>query len=654
MKTLLLTICICTSLSSIAQYPPVQWVNKMVGSNSKSIALDASGNVYLMGNMGAGSTLDVDPGPGVYMLNGDDGTQIIYKLNTAGQLIWAKQLPYSVTMECIRVDAIGNVYATGYFVLTTDFDPGPAVFNLTPPGGQNDAFVLKLDMAGNFLWAKNQGGSQGEIAHSMAIGSNGVVYTVGYFSGTADFDPGPGVFNLTSGILTDTYISALDANGVFLWATHISGGTNQAHFITLNALGEVYIAGQFSGTKDLDPGGGVYNLTSAGGSDIYILKLDGLGNFIWARSVGGIGTDANESVAIDPAGNVYVGGSFGFTADFDPGPGIYNFTASGSTDIFVLKLTANGGFVWAKQMSGPLAESGRNIATDAAGNVYTTGIFQDVVDFDPGPATYNLTTQGNNDIFISKFDTDGNLNWAAGFGEVTSDDRGNAIAVDALGNIYTTGNFDGQVDFDPGPGTAILLTQVTAIFVHKFGPGSVLPLSLVSFSATENDNNVLLQWQTSQEVNTKYFEVEWSTNGQQYSHLNTVAAAGSSAQVLSYSYRHVQPANGINYYRLKMIDKDDRFTYSFIVAVTVDNYQPVVRIYPNPVSDILHIDLPAKRDETMLCILTDAGGRTVASRSFTLVKGMNRLSWNLLNIAHGNYFIVAADKRFDAIKIKRE
>ena len=652
MKTIFVALALLFAIVSSGQLPSLQWADKVVGTNSKSMAADASGNTYLMGNMGAGSTLDVDPGPGVYNLSGDDGTKIIYKLNTSGNLVWAKQLSSDVFLECIRVDAAENVYVTGQYQLTADFDPGAGTFNLTAVN-QNDIFTLKLDPAGNFLWAKSQGGAMSDIGYSVAISAAGTVYTTGSFSGTADFDPGAGVSNMTAGVLSDSYISALDANGNFLWAKQIAGGFNGARSITTNALGNIISAGYFSGTKDFDPGAGVFNMTSAGAGDIYILKLDGAGNFIWARSVGGIGTDETESVALDPLGNVYATGRFSFTADFDPGPGTFTYTASGTDDMFILKLNVNGGFAWAKQITSPLFEVGRNIATDAAGNVYTTGIFQDLTDFDPGPGVFNLTSNGSNNIFISKLNTAGDFVWAMRFGGFSSDDRGNAIAVDASDNLYVTGNFSGQIDFDPGPGTAILLTSNTSEFLLKFGEGSVLPLTLLNFSGSAAANGTLLQWQTAQEINTKYFETEWSTDGQHYSKIHTTAAAGNSTQTLYYSYTHSNALAGINYYRLKMIDKDNQYRYSPVVTVTINNYRSAVSVFPNPVADVLQIKIAADKNEKLTLQLINAEGKAVASKIFMLVKGDNRLSWKLPGLATGNYFISSPNKEFKTIKLTR-
>jgi len=323
--------------------------------------------------------------------------------------------------------------------------------------------------AQNLGWAKRLGGADYEHGRSIAIDAGGNVYTLGEFRGTEDFDPGAGIFNLTSfsACCYDIFVSKLDASGNFLWAKQL-GGTDVDYpgAITVDATGNVYVTGDFEGTADFDPGAAVYNFTSVGGADIFIVKLNTAGDFLWAAQMGGptnpgSNSDLARSVAVDAAGNVYTAGVFVGTADFDPGAGVYNmvsydpFGQSG----FVSKLDAGGNFVWAKQFTGVSNVVAFSIATDANGNVYTTGFFYSTTDFDPGPAIYNLTPPEDNnyDIFICKLNASGNFMWAKQIGSphiIGSSlyDMSYGIAVDAAGNVYTTGSFPGTVDFDPGPG----------------------------------------------------------------------------------------------------------------------------------------------------------------------------------------------------------
>jgi hypothetical protein len=382
---------------------------------------------------------------------------------------WAKAMgafsddgAYSVV-----VDPSGNVYTTGYFNGTVDFDPGPGTFNLSSAGGW-DIFISKLDAAGNFIWAKSIGGSWSDVGASIVFDSSGNVYVTGLFYETVDFDPGPGTFYVTSSGTADIFILKLDTFGSFVWAKTI-GGTlyDSGCSITLDSWGNIYNSGYFKGSVDFDPGPATFNLTAAGEYDTFILKLDPSGNFLWAKTMGGNSDDHGYYLALDAAGNVYTTGEFGGTADFDPGPGVYNLTSAGSYDIFISKLDAAGNFLWAKSLGGNGADLGYSIALDASGNVYATGYFSGSADFDPGPAAYNLVSEGSQDIFISKLDSSGNFLWTKAIGGI-GDDWGWSLALDASSNVYATGFFTSSVDFDPGPGVYNLTSAgAKDIFILK-------------------------------------------------------------------------------------------------------------------------------------------------------------------------------------------
>jgi hypothetical protein len=306
--------------------------------------------------------------------------------------------------NAVAVDAAGNVYTAGSFLGTADFDPSPAgTFNLTS-AGNTDAFVSKLDNAGNFVWARDLGGVQFDQANGIAVDAHGNVYTTGSFEGTADFDPSAaGTFNLTSAGSDDAFVSKLDAGGNFVWARALGGtGFDAGTAIAVDAQGNVYTTGSFRGTADFDPSAGVFDLTSAGGADAYVSKLDGAGNFAWARALGGPGTDQGNGIAVDAAGSVYTTGSFSGTADFDPSAATYNLTSAGSFDVFISKLDSGGRFALARAVGGPGTDQGFAIAVDAGGNIDTAGSFQGTVDFDPSAGVFNLTSAGGDDAFVSK------------------------------------------------------------------------------------------------------------------------------------------------------------------------------------------------------------------------------------------------------------
>jgi len=358
------------------------------------------------------------------------------------------------------------------------------------------AFGMQTNAGSQTLhWVKQFGSTNNDEGVGIATDGTGNVYSVGHFYDTIDFDPGPGILNLVSNGWPDVFISKMDAAGNLIWAKQI-GGTDwvECNAVTTDNNGNFYITGSFLGTVDFDPSPATLNLSSTDDINIFICKFDPLGNIIWAKQVGGLLAVNAYAIAADNAGNVYTTGYFDATADLDPGPGVFNLTAQGYSDIFVSKLDTAGNFVWAKQMGGVIGEVGYAIAVDDSSNVYTTGVFTGTVDFDPGQGSFNLSTAsaGNGDIFLSKLDASGNFVWAKNLGgeeahAIALDNIGNiyvggsgynswnnisvnkldpagnsiwvkqiaasmcyALAIDNGNNVYTTGQFFGTVDFDPG------------------------------------------------------------------------------------------------------------------------------------------------------------------------------------------------------------
>lgn len=230
------------------------------------------------------------------------------------------------------------------------------MFNLPNLGSGNtyEVFVSKLDSAGNFVWAKRIGSNNEDTGYGIALDIAGNVYVSGSFSTTADFDPGSGTFNLSSAGSYDAFVAKLDSGGNFTWAKRVGGtGIDIAASLALDSAGNIYTTGLFSSTNaDFDPSGSVFTLASAGGTDVFIDKLDSLGNFVWAKRFGGSLADYGNGVAVDSAGNVYTTGQFSLTVDFDPSGSVFNLASTGAGDIFTTKLNSAGNFVWANRMGG--------------------------------------------------------------------------------------------------------------------------------------------------------------------------------------------------------------------------------------------------------------------------------------------------------------
>lgn len=322
------------------------WAKSFGGSaddRGKSIAVDASGNVVTTGWFQG--TVDFDPGAGAANLSSAGFSDIfVQKLDASGNFQWARSFGsgFYDNGEFIAIDASGNIYATGNFQATVDFDPGAGTANLSS-AGSFDVFVQKLNASGNYIWAKRFGGNNYDYVNSIEVDAPGNVFTTGFFQGTVDFNPGSGIANLTSVGVEDIFVQKLDASGNFQWARSFgSGQDDMGNSIAVDASGNVYTTGYFRGTVDFNPGTGTANLSSAGGGDVFVQKLDPSGNFQWARSFGGFSPDKGQSITTDAFGNVYTTGFFDGTVDFDPGAGTANLSSAGSGDVFVHKMSQGG------------------------------------------------------------------------------------------------------------------------------------------------------------------------------------------------------------------------------------------------------------------------------------------------------------------------
>ena len=271
----------------------------------------------------------------------------------------------------------------------------------------------------------------------------------------------------------------------FDWAKQLDRRTGisaeEAYFIGVDASKNVYLAGNYRNYIDLDPGPGAFEFTCTW-DHVFIIKLDPLGNFIWGKDIGGDRFTLCRAFTVDPEGNVYLTGSFSGITDFDPGPAAFTLSATKTLgrenyDFFVVKLDTEGNFQWANQIGSLNDDWGNHIEVDAAGNVYTTGEFAGPTDFDPGPGVYNLGVNGMGGACLNKFDKNGNFIWAKAFIMNFMRGRGPCIKLDKAGNVYATGIFEGNVDFDPGPGTYIMsspLYSYTPYFIKLNASGDFL------------------------------------------------------------------------------------------------------------------------------------------------------------------------------------
>ncbi len=340
------------------------WAEMFGAFTTTSITLDNNQHPVLTGYFEY--TADFDPGPGTYMVTEPFGL-FVMRINPNGGLSFVRSINCNYSFGDnnsyeVAVGADNSIYFTGSFSGIIDADPGPGVVNLTAAGtllGQN-SFLMKLNAAGDFQWVKQIGTGADNKAYCMKRRSNGNILIGGYFNGTADFDPGPGSFNLatTGNYNYNGYLVELDASGNFIWAKQLvsngTGSQSSVNAMALDANDNIYAAGWFSGpATDFDPGPGSHPVGNGGYLlDGFILKLDNTDAFQWVGTVSDDGVAAtNESdqkcnaLVVDNNGSIYFTGQFARnmpaqhpgTADLDPCTGHYVVTPVDYWDFFVAR-----------------------------------------------------------------------------------------------------------------------------------------------------------------------------------------------------------------------------------------------------------------------------------------------------------------------------
>ena len=381
-------------LDSTGNYLWARKAGSVNGDYANSVTVDKAGNVYVTGDFNGSVTF------GTTILNSSNGySAFIVKLDSAGNFLWATKPGGYSSGRSIAVDGVGNACVAGYFSGVATF----GATTLTNGGvGSMEAFVAKLDTAGNFLWARRAGGNSQHVPIAVAADDAGNAWVAGsiYDSvtiGTNSLTGLPGA--------AQTFIAKLDSAGNYLWVKQCVGGTDFprgesiAYSLAVDGTGKVNATGKFSGRVNF----GTTTLTNASGYIVFVTQLDSAGNFLWATN-GGVpnGNIDPYSVAVDGAGSVYVAGRYySGNAVF----GTITLTNVGASDAFVAKLDNTGHFLWALNIGGSDYDSANSVAVDGAGDVLVGGVFRTSVTL----GTTTLISTGSDDVFIAKLGTPPNI-----------------------------------------------------------------------------------------------------------------------------------------------------------------------------------------------------------------------------------------------------
>jgi len=313
------------------------------------IGIDYAGNVYITGLV---SNETFDPGSGIFETH-DEGGPFINKFNSDGDYQWILKIQgdcdfANQKMPNLCIDEYANIYISSIWGSTVDFDPGPVVDERTACT-MFDIYLQKFDSNGIYQWVRTWGSGIEFGARDVAVDEAGNIYVLGLFYDKVDFDPGTGVEEHWAQLDGPMTVSKFYPNGEFQWVRIFGGdppGTGivkcDGRAMCIDNAGDILVTGEFRDTVDLDPGPGIDNHVSGGYTDAFLLKMHPSGEFEWARTWGGIYSTRGYDLATDNLNNIYVTGPFMETVDFDPGPGVEEYTSNGGHDVFLSKFPPDG------------------------------------------------------------------------------------------------------------------------------------------------------------------------------------------------------------------------------------------------------------------------------------------------------------------------
>lgn len=532
----------------------------------------------------------------------------IVKFNKTGQQLWNK------------VIATGD-YDEGFGITSTS-DGGFAVSGAS----NNKMAISKFDAAGNLSWTKQYNELTSSDAGRLIQTSDGGYLLPGGIS-TDDFTTAQAYLIKTdaSGVVQwsrryfNTAYSVIyeikktnDNNYIFLALNYLNdtGGSDSAYIVKINSSGDVlwskYFAASgsytdgYSLTTTSDGGylitGDVYNSSSDNG---FILKIDGDGNYKWARMI----ASTQQSSSLFYSGAEASDG--GYVAIGDAG-------TADSSFMYLVKVNSSGDLQWTKTIKrsdGDFGSVYKIIKTSDGGYLAAGSI---------------IDAQGSLNALLTKFD--GNLNSCKPEGAFAGLTNFGALATG------TAPTYAGNTTTSADVVTASTAGSFTDIC-------SALPLTLLNFSAAIQNNIVELKWKTSQEINTAYFDVEKSSDGKAFNLLTKVAASGNSNLTKTYAASDNNPLNGDNWYRLKMVDKDGQYSYSNVEKINFTGNSKAAFLYPNPAMGNAILQFNSNKPCNYTVELVDVSGKVLKTLKGAAIAGENKVNLNVSNYTKGVYLV---------------
>jgi hypothetical protein len=581
MKKILLLLSCFTGLFLQAQNPDWQWAKAAGGTNAdigNGVCTDSNGDIYVTGNYTSPSMSFGITG----ITNAGTNTNDIFlaKYTPSGDLVWVKSFggaghDYGYALA---TDINNNIFMVGQFTSASISFDG---FTLTTAAPRS-MYIVKFDSDGNALWCNSCEGAGG-LANTVTTGPDGGVYVGGNFSESAI---GFGAITLThtgpNG--TNLYLVKYDASGNILWAKN-AGGTllnNAAHCsdIETDSDNNVFITGYFLAPQISFGSLIVPNHTPAK-AEIFLAKYNAAGNEIWAINAGGDFDDIAEGMAIDNGGNIWITGWFQTETSF----GSIGLAAAGNYDAYLAKYDSSGNALWANRFGGAMSDYGTGLCVGNNGNINLAGSFRSS-SIDIGTNTFTNHGTGLLDLYVANFDTSGNLQWARAAGS-TRDDAFYSVAAGTGDSLYFTGFFiSDSCVFDTAVLENVSATAVADMMLAKIAPPLVtVPLFFTYIHAVKAAHGNLVEWQVENGFNMLSYTVQRSKDAAVFTDIETVPAKDNPPGTDTYNWLDPYTSTGNIFYRIRSMDRNNNILYSKIVNLAGTTNEPVVKIFPNPVSN---------------------------------------------------------------------
>ncbi|MEM1269805.1 MAG: T9SS type A sorting domain-containing protein [Bacteroidota bacterium] len=601
------------------------------------LAADGSGGVYVAA-AGTGQGATYTDASGGFQLPGfsDPATLTLIHYASTGTALFVFRLSSTDKIDSrgLAPAPNGGVYVLGRYRGTVDFDPGAGTETRT--SSTNQTFVAEYSPSGGFLGVMTLDidGFPGAIARDPFTGGYVIA---GDFRGSADFDPGPGVANITANTTpASMYIARYTTANTYIEASAIlaqgTGATDgiRPFALTADASGTVYIGGAVLGTVDFDPGPGTILGGPSGSSRAFVLALGSsappkqqVSTYKWRLVNAQVGAASPAGRTFDlvfgASGKLYAGGWFNYSTSFD-GQVLDTGNPTGNElDGFVVEInTSDGSVSDAFSIGSPsLDDYVEALAYDqSTGDLFVGGQFKGTVDFDPSPTTMLTRTTGTSSStgdlshFVARYSGQTPIYVSTKDGapgrslvnEMVLGANGGAYAA----GLYFAGGGQQSPDFNPGSGAANINNAGDAdVFILGLQPNGALPVELTHFEAVSDGSDVMLSWATATETNNAGFAVEHvaldvagePVADSEWREVGFVEGAGTVESPRAYGFRVSDLPAGTHWFRLKQVDFDGAFEYSPIVEATVVPAGASLAVYPQPAvgSATVVVELPRRQ-----------------------------------------------------------